>query len=134
MSLRTPRATSVQRNPRKFGFVSKVVAAALETAATIASKSSIAEVGTKHLLLHSRDHRSEVLDEVSTDRVYSIEGRVADHIECVFSMPAHVGWQSDAPQATGHAVHLLLCTLEGLSQFRCFMHQKMPLLEFVTGN
>ena len=51
----------------KIGFVSKVVAggrnevvaAALETAATIASKSPIAEVGTKHLLLHSRDHRSD---------------------------------------------------------------------------
>ena len=72
----------------------EVVAAALEmveTAATIASKLSIAEVATKHLLLHSRDHRSEFLDEVSIDQVYSIEGRVANHIECVFSMPAHVG-------------------------------------------
>lgn len=49
----------------KFGFVSKVVkggreeviTAALETAALISSKSPIAVIGTKHLLLHARDHR-----------------------------------------------------------------------------
>jgi len=35
---------------------SEVVAAALETAKLIAAKSPIAVVGTKHLLLHSRDH------------------------------------------------------------------------------
>ncbi|KAF8519165.1 ClpP/crotonase [Gautieria morchelliformis] len=48
----------------KMGFVSKVVSggrdevisAALETAALIASKSPIAVTGTKHLLLHARDH------------------------------------------------------------------------------
>lgn len=49
----------------KMGLVSKVVPggrdevvnAALETASVIASKSPIAVVGTKHLLLHARDHR-----------------------------------------------------------------------------
>jgi len=48
----------------KLGFVSKavegsreeVVAAALQTAKLIATKSPIAVMGTKHLLLHSRDH------------------------------------------------------------------------------
>ena len=49
----------------RLGFVSKVVkggrdeviGAALETAALIATKSPIAVIGTKHLLLHARDHR-----------------------------------------------------------------------------
>ena len=49
----------------QIGFVSKVVnggreeviKAAVETAKLIASKSPIAVVGTKHLLLHARDHR-----------------------------------------------------------------------------
>ncbi|KAF8587519.1 ClpP/crotonase [Ramaria rubella] len=48
----------------KVGFVSKVIPggreevlkAALDTAALISSKSPIAVVGTKHLLLHARDH------------------------------------------------------------------------------
>lgn len=47
------------------GFVSKVVqgnrdevvAAALDTARLISSKSPVAVVGTKQILLHSRDHR-----------------------------------------------------------------------------
>ncbi len=47
------------------GFVSKVVqgsrdevlAVALDTAQVIASKSPVAVVGTKQILLHSRDHR-----------------------------------------------------------------------------
>ncbi|KIJ26565.1 hypothetical protein M422DRAFT_38149 [Sphaerobolus stellatus SS14] len=48
----------------QWGFVSKVlkggqeevIKAALETATIIASKSPVAVVGTKHLLLHARDH------------------------------------------------------------------------------
>ena len=48
----------------KLGLVSRVVqgsrddvlAAALQTARTIAEKSPIAVLGTKHLLLHARDH------------------------------------------------------------------------------
>ena len=48
----------------KFGLVSRVVqggwdevgAAALETAKLVAEKSPVAVVGTKRLLLHSRDH------------------------------------------------------------------------------
>jgi len=49
---------------KEFGFINRtvlghrdeVVAAALETAKLIASKSPIAVVGTKHLLAHARDH------------------------------------------------------------------------------
>lgn len=48
----------------KMGFTSRtvpggrdeVIRAALETATVIASKSPIAVLGTKHLLLHARDH------------------------------------------------------------------------------
>ncbi|KAF8321081.1 ClpP/crotonase-like domain-containing protein, partial [Cantharellus anzutake] len=58
----------------RVGFVSKVVPggkqevfdAALATAREIASKSPVAMVGTKHVLLHSRDHAvSENLDYVA---------------------------------------------------------------------
>lgn len=49
----------------QLGFISRVIKggrdevinSALETAALIASKSPIAILGTKHLLLHARDHR-----------------------------------------------------------------------------
>ncbi|GJJ08999.1 hypothetical protein Clacol_003220 [Clathrus columnatus] len=60
---------------RQFGFIGKVVpggrdeviAAALETAQLIATKSPVAVVGTKHLLLHSRDHNvTENLEYTAT--------------------------------------------------------------------
>ncbi|KAH9947066.1 ClpP/crotonase-like domain-containing protein [Amylocystis lapponica] len=59
----TARSFSAEE-AEKMGLVSKVVhggrdevvRAALETAKAIAAKSPIAVVGTKHLLLHSRDH------------------------------------------------------------------------------
>jgi len=63
-------------------------AAALETAKLIASKSPVAVVGTKHLILHARDHtyvffcyfrQEKVFDFVTAFKTISITLRHGTH-------------------------------------------------------
>jgi len=67
----------------RMGFISRaieggrdeVITAALQTARTIASKSPIAVVGTKHVMLHARDHSvQENLDYTATWNALMLQG------------------------------------------------------------